>query len=219
MATSSIVALADVRAHLRYQNPGAASSDDAALQRFINAASDVIDFECDIVAPKVFSEYYDGGDYSIWLRHRPIVSVQNIQEGWGFTNYQLDYVQVNSPSQTTMFAYSIDNVDTGEITRRSGGNVNIPFMRGTNNIYVQYTAGRQVIPAAIQLAALELIAHWWQNSQLRAASLAGANLSYDATQGAVYTRDTESGIQNMNIGVPYRILEMLKAFRHDPIIG
>ena len=216
---TAIVTLADVRAHLRYPNPASASSDDAALQGFIDAADDAIDFECDTVAPKMFDEYYNGGDYSIWVRHRPLISVQNIEEGWGWTNYELDYVQVNSGTATSMFAYSIDNPGTGEITRRSGGNVNIPFMTGVNNVRIEYTAGRLKIPPVIRLAALELIAHWWQNSQFRAASLAGANITYDAVAGQAYTRDTESGIQNLNIGVPYRILEMLKPYRHDPIIG
>ena len=219
MAIVSIVSLTDVRTHLRYPNPTAPTTDDSALQRFINAAGEVISFECNEVVPATHSEFYDGGDYSIWLRHHPIISVDNIEEGWGWTNYELDYVQVNAPVTTTMFAYSIDNPETGEITRRSGGNVNIPFMHGVSNIHVIYTAGRENVPAAIQLASLELIAHWWQNSQLRAAALAGTNVSYDAVQGTTYTRDTESGTQNLNIGVPMRILEMLKPFRRDPIIG
>jgi hypothetical protein len=70
-----------------------------------------------------------------------------------------------------------------------------------------------------RLAELELIAHWWQNSQLRAVAMAGTNIGYDTVEGAIYSRDTESGTQNMNIGVPYRILEMLNSHRHLPIIA
>jgi hypothetical protein len=50
-------------------------------------------------------------------------------------------------------------------------------------------------------------------------SVAGANMAYDAVEGALYSRDTESGTQNINVGVPYRILEMLKSYRHMPFIA
>jgi hypothetical protein len=118
-----------------------------------------------------------------------------------------------------MFGYSIDSYEAGLISRRSAGNVNIPFVPGQANIHVSYTAGLEAVPPSIELAALELIAHWWQNSQLRAAAMGGVNISYDATLGQQYSRDTESGTQNINIGVPFRILEMLKPNRRRPIIA
>jgi hypothetical protein len=146
--------------------------------------------------------------------------VQNVEEGWGWLNYELDYVEVNSPAPAfSMFAYSIDNYENGELSRRSAGNVQIPFRPGQDNIRVEYTSGMQSVPAAVFLAELELIAHWWQNSQLRAVAMGGANVAYDAVEGALYSRDTESGSQNINIGVPYRILEMIKGNRHMPYIA
>ena len=220
MATQNIVSLANVKAWLRYPNPIQASSDDTALQWVINAADEVIEFETEIIVPKLYDEHYDGGDYTIHLRNLPLLSVENVEEGWGWINYELDYVEVNSPGAVfSMFAYSIDNYENGVISRRTAGNVNIPFHAGEANIRVQYTAGHANVPGVIFLAELELIAHWWQNSQLRAVALAGTNVSYDAVAGAIYTRDTEAGDQNINIGVPYRILEMVKSYRHRPIIA
>lgn len=217
---TNIVSLQDVKTHLRYPNPSGSSPDDAAIQKFINAADECIEFECDEILPKLFSEQYDGGDCSVFLRHRPILSVQNVEEGWGWINYELDYVQVNSPAPSnSMYAYSIDNYEIAQISRRSAGNVLIPFRPGESNIQVQYRAGEGTIPGSIILAELELIAHWWQNSQLRGVTLAGANLGYDAVAGSIYSRDTESGNQNLNIGVPYRILEMIKPYRHMPFIA
>lgn len=216
---ANIVTLAQVKNHLGYPSPSAPNADDVSLQMFIDAADEVIRYECDDILPKVFSESYDGGDYEIYLRHIPVLSVENIEEGWGWINWELDYVQVNSPPPYSMFAYSIDSADQGVITRRSAGNVQIPFRSGTSNISVQYTAGEAKTPANVTLAELELVSHWWQNSQLRAQALAGTNISFDGVSGANYTRDTETGVQNINIGVPMRILELLNAHRRRPIIS
>jgi hypothetical protein len=221
VANANIVSLADVKTHLRYPagEINGPSDDDAALQKFINAADEVIKFECDDILPKLYNEYFDGGDYSIWLRHIPLLSVENVQEGWGWINFDLDYVEVNSPGPFSLYAYSIDDYPNGEISRRSAGNVQIPFRPGASNIQVQYRAGTEHIPGNVLLGELELIAHWWDNSQLRAMTVAGANLAYDAVSGAAYSRDTETGVQNINIGVPERILELIKAHRHRPIIA
>lgn len=217
---ANIVSLTDVKTHLRYPNPTAANADDAALQKFINAADECIEFECDDILPKTFDETYDGGDTQIFTRHLPILEVLSVQEGWGYLTYELDFVEVNSPGPVfSMFAYSIDNPETGQISRRTAGNVLIPFRAGESNIAITYRVGDAVIPGAIILAELELIAHWWQNSQLRAVTMAGANLAYDTVTGAAYSRDTESGNQNINVGVPYRILEMIKSRRHMPFIA
>ena len=218
----NIVSLADVKAHLRYPTAEITgpSDDDAALQKFINAADEVIEFECDDILQHEHDEYYDGGDCEIFLRHKPLLTVQNVEEGWGYINYELDYVESNSPGPVfSMFAYSVDGHEFGKITRRTAGNVVIPFRAGTDNIRVQYVSGEAHIPANVILAELELVAHFWQNSQLRAMTVAGANLAYDAVTGAAYSRDTESGVQNINIGVPMRILELMKSHRHSPIIA
>jgi hypothetical protein len=211
---TDIVTLADVRAHLRY--PASDTLDDVAIQGFISAADEVIIREVGHVIPKMYSETYDGGDTTICLANVPIISVQEVQEGWGFTNYELAQVQVNTIPAPNMFSYSIDVPATGEITRRSAGNVAIPFMPGDSNIAVTYTAGRKTIPANIRLAALELIAHWWQNSQQRTAGGSQNEYSYDS-MNVDFTRTT--GMSAINQGVPYRILELLKPHRRQPIIG
>jgi len=218
--TTNVVTLTQVRTHLRYPNPTASTSDDGELQIFINAADQVIRFECDDSLPTAYSERHDGGDYSIFLRHKPVLSVQNVEEGWGWINYELDFQDANTPpAATSLFGYSIDNHEVGEIARRSVASVPIPFRPGENNIYIQYTAGRSPIPGNIVLAELELIAHWWQNSQLRGVIANSQAMSYDATSGTTFSRDTENGVQNINIGVPYRILELIKGNRHMPIFA
>jgi hypothetical protein len=208
----TVVSLQDVQTHLRM--PATDTADEAALQGFINAATDVIQHECGQVVPQQFDEYYDGGDYAIALRHFPLISVINVEEGWGWTNYELTYVQVNAINATNIFAYSIDDESVGLITRRSGGNVNIPFMHGTSNIRVTYVAGQSSVPGAIRLACLELIAHWWQGSQMRAGQY--QSQGYDAVN--IDFSRTMGGTE-FNAGVPYRVMELLRPFRHVPFIG
>lgn len=218
---ANIVTLSQVKTHLRYPaNLISSSPDDTALQWFINAADKVIEYECDDILPHHYDEYYDGGDVEIYLKHAPLLSVQNVEEGWGYISFELDYVEANSPGPVfSMFAYSVDGHEYSKITRRSAGNIVIPFHPGVDNIHVEYTTGETTIPGDVFLAELELISHWWRNSQLRAVAQAGANIAYDAVAGQVYTRDTESGTQNLNIGVPFAILEMLKSHRRGPIIA
>ena len=212
MATA-IVSLADVKAHLRY--PTANVSDDAAINGFIDAASDVIDVECGIVTPQQFEETYDGGNGEIWLFHFPVISVEYVRESWGMVSFDLTQVDSSASGTLTNFAYSINEAETGQIMRRSAGNVNIPFQPGRGNVKVIYTAGRSQVPGTVRLAALELIAHWWQGTQQRSAS-GSLPRAYD---GVNTDFSRALAITPINAGVPYRIIEMLKPFRRLPVIG
>jgi hypothetical protein len=134
---ADVVTIDQVRAHLRL--PANYTQDDGMLSGiFIPAANNVVRRECGDIIPKTHDENYDGGEPSIWLRHKPVLSVELVEEGWWFTNYSLQEVQVNSAS-TGMFAFAIDAPKSGLITRRSGGNVNIPFIRGNGNIHINIT--------------------------------------------------------------------------------
>lgn len=210
-----VVTLQDVLTHLRY--PATNDADNISLEGFIDAADEVIRAECGDVVPRQYQEFYNGGDVAIYLRHSPVITVNQVIEGWGFTDYVLTQTVPNQVPQTNLFAYAVDNAETGKITRRSAANVLIPFVgvpymqNAESNIYVDYVAGLQPIPGNIRLAALELIAHWWQNSQQREYGSA-PNSSYDTDV------DDNAGFA-YNAGVPYRILELLRPSRRMPIIG
>jgi uncharacterized phiE125 gp8 family phage protein len=210
---TAIVTLADVKAHLRY--PAGSNADDAALAGFIDAASDVIDTECNIVVPQQFEESYDGGDKELWLFHFPILSIELVRESWGMISYDLTQVDSAATAMQGNFSYSIDEPDTGQLLRRSAGNANIPFQPGRGNIKVIYVAGRLAIPGTVRLAALELIAHWWQGSQQRSAS-GSMPRAYDSVN-TDFSRAL--GLTPINAGVPYRVIEMLKPFRRLPVMG
>lgn len=211
-----IVTLAALKAHLRYPNPKTASPDDDALGGFILAATEVIEDEVGKVVQRRVIEYHDGGFQQIYLREKPVLSVVQVVENWGYYNWLLANQPSTSVPATNLFAYSLDNPDEGRVTRRTVGNVNIPFMSmGSdfpNNIKVTYLAGRYIIPWAVRLATLELCAHWWQASQQRQYGSGGMSANYDDD-----VPDTAG--TGFNAGVPYRILEILRPHRRTPIIG
>lgn len=225
----SIVSLDQARAHLRF--PAAYTQDDNLLLTYIAGADDVMQFHCGDVIPTMQDEYYSGGDRLIYLRQKPVLSVEQIIEGWGWINWILDMVQVDSGtnvpspgtgttsalSSTSMFAYSIDIPEEGVISRRTAGNISIPFMQGVDNIHITYTTGRTPVPGVIILAELELIAHWWQSSQQRGYGT-GASATYDTTE-AEFDRPVAGAGLNPMAGVPYRILEMIRPYKREPIIG
>src|SRR5215469_17522418 len=138
MAESLLVSLADMKAHLRFPSPSAPSAEDPILQGFIEAAEACIRFECDDILPTLYSERHDGGSFKIFLYHRPILTIKNLEENWGWIQYELDYQDQGTPaSDTTMFGYSIDNRETGEVSRRSVASVPLPFIPGEKNLFVQ----------------------------------------------------------------------------------
>jgi hypothetical protein len=217
MAVTEIASLAEVKNYLRVPNPGAPSLDDATVQAMMAGAQDAIEKELGpVVSRPVAGERHDGGRAEVWLRVRPVLYVQNVEEGWGYYDWELDDQQVNSIPALSIWAYSLDNPKEGLVTRRSAGNVQIPFVRGRNNIRVDYVAGRLAVPGNAKLAFLELVAHWYRSSQLRTASQVSPAFNPSALNADFTKKDGETSV---NLGVPSEILEMLKAGRARPIVA
>src|SRR6476620_9755901 len=87
--TMGIVTVTEMKAHLRYPNPSATSTDDDALEGFILAATEVIEDEVGEVVQRQVIEYHDGGAPFLYLRKRPVISVTEIIENWGYFNWDL----------------------------------------------------------------------------------------------------------------------------------
>lgn len=217
MAITQIAPLATVKQYLRI--PVTNTTDDNILSTlFMPAAQDVIERELGhIVAKTITAERHDGGRREIWLRELPVLYVSNVEEGWGYYDWELDDQQVNQIPALSIWAYSLDNPTEGQITRRSAGSVNIPFVWGRNNIRVDYVAGRTEIPASAVLAFCEITAHWYRETQLRIANAVSAGFSPTAIVSQDFTRAT--GVTSINMGVPVELIEMLKGKRRRPIIG
>jgi hypothetical protein len=219
MAITAIASLATIKQYLRIPNPLTPNADDATITIMMSAAQEVIERELGrIVAKTITGERHNGGGADIYLRELPVLFVSNVEEGWGYYNQELNDQEVNQIPALSLWAYSLDNPAEGLISRRGPGNVKVPFVSGANNVRVDYTAGRTTIPNNAVMAFCELVAFWYQNSQLRTAN-SGANTAQTAF-GAInadYTRST--GDTSFNQGVPEGILELLKPNRRRPVVG
>lgn len=201
------VTLTDVRTHLNYPNPGSTSSDDGELQGFLDAATEVIVGEIGDVVGTNYTDTVITWDRGRWvggwangnavltLKHAPVTAVSSVVAS---------ALDGSSPTTIQSTSYLLDG-SAGTITVIDGSSLG-------ELLTVQYTAGLSTVPASVRLAALELIAHWWQASQQGSASAPGQVVgaaAYDAT-------DTQQGYY---AGVPYRILELLKPYRRAPRVG
>ena len=220
MAITEIASLATVKQYMRIPSIPTPGPDDPTIQMLMDAAQKVIERELGhIVAKTVTAERHDGGKPEIWLRQIPVLYVSNVQEGWGYYDWDLDDQEVNQVPASSIWAYSLDMPTEGLITRRGPGNVLLPFAGGRNNIRVDYVAGRTEVPANAVLAFCELVSIWYRQSQLRmGGNAAGApgGLAYNALNQDFDAHADESSI---NLGVPESIIEMLKPDRRRPIIG
>ena len=103
-----------------------------------------------------------------------------------------------------MDGYSVD-YEKGRLTRVFPGLVEKPWFPGSRNIEIVWEAGYNPIPADVKVATLEMIAHWWRNTQQQSANrlgAAGANADYDPDVVA-------AGLWQ---GTPLRITSLLDAF-------
>ena len=210
---TDLVALSDVKEYLRM--PDTDTSDDDILGNLIGAADDAIRGMTGDTLPRMYDEFYDGGDPAIYVRHCPILSVQSVVESWGWVDFELVQQLSDQVPAGNIYAYSVDLPETGKISRRSAGNVNVPFVRGVANIHITYTAGRGEIPAIITLAAKELIRTWYQSALQRGGEV-NTEYSYD-TADTSWTRS--QGVTGMNYGIPRSVVLMVASHRRSPIIG
>lgn len=218
MAFTSIASLTQVKNYLRMPNPASPSADDMVLQMFMDAAQKAIEVEIGhIVKKTIRAERHDGGRCELWLRNLPVLYVSNVEEGWGYYNWELDDQEVNTITALSIWAFSLDDPIEGLISRRSAGNVKVPFVQGAKNIRVDYTVGRTEMPANAVLAFCELVAHWYRFTQQRTSNSTGVGFQPSALVSQDFTRAT--GVTSINMGVPLEILEMLKSDRKRPIIG
>lgn len=161
MAITALITLADAMPELNIANTP--SDGGTKLQGFINAAEAVIEDIVGHVINGTTTEWYDGGDTTIYLRQLPVLSIQSVVETIGLINYTLTAQPVGSPVDN--FGYTLDDLSYGRMTRRSAGSQPFPFFRNTSNIEVNYSYGLNAVPANVRLAALELIRHMWQIGQ------------------------------------------------------
>lgn len=158
------------------------------------------------IGPTQYDRRYDGwanwnGAY-IMLPFYPVLSVVSVTEYWGIAGpHVLSEATPTNQVDGFQCVYA-----TGRLNRVFPGNVQKPWFPGSRNIEVVWWAGYNPVPAQIKLATLELIAHWFRNTQQQAGRFGGQitpATEYEPAEGA-------SG--GMWSGVPYRVTSLLEPF-------
>lgn len=195
----SLVTVAEAKAQLNIDS--ADTTYDTELQTYIDATTAVVEVLAGTVVPvtRTNEVYTPNGRSRIALRKTPIVSISSVKEYVGNTAYTL----TSQPLASTTDNYGYDLVDSngGILVRRGASGNEMPFL---GDVTVTYQAGYASTPANVKLAALELIQHWWQNSQQGFAQ-AGSEFA------------VEDGVtQVAGFNVPNQIVAMLAATPSSP---
>lgn len=118
------------------------ATNDEDLQRYIDAATPVIEQKTGPLTPGSRTYKLDGGlsVLSLPVKFNAVTTLK--ENGVTITDYVAD----------------------GSAGLIFGGTTTVPrlFETGTRNIEVTVTVGAPVIPWNVQLAARELVRHWWQ---------------------------------------------------------
>jgi len=228
MATSPIdlTTVAAVKSWLSSNGTASSNtSDDANVQLCITAASaywlwklglqdgDVTeDTESPLVTPVTYSDTYDGnGKTAMFLRRRPIQSVTSLQ-----INTQVIPACPVGPAGINVAGYVITD-DKKQIVLRNGSYnfATLPqpygffgcwtFAKGTQNIFVTYSAGFTVTPPDIELACIQMVAQNYQRKKwIDQKSQAMAN-----GMGTVTYRDWE---------LPPEVLAVMNAYKRMAVV-
>lgn len=135
-----------------------------------------------------FSGYTGGmGGAHILLPYYPVIGTPKVVEYWGASGpHELKEQTPAEQGGGEMFTLT---PLTGRITRSFQGLVQRPFFPGLRNVEVTWRAGYEPVPQVLKSATLELIAHWWRNTQQvsrNAPQPVGAEYDMGLAPSAVY---------------------------------
>lgn len=139
------------------------TSQDTELALYVTAVSRQLDRLVGPVVTRSVTEYYDGGNWRIFLRSRPVAGIADVTEVRSLTPTVLT---VETTATQTGDAYLADYT-SGLIIRRESGS-DACFASGRQNIVVQYTCGRTTTSSVDPLykeAASIMLANLWRHEQ------------------------------------------------------
>ena len=168
--------------------PATSTSNDDELRLFISAATQVIEYLAGNILSQSVSDTFDGGYSTVLLTQQPINSVTSVTENG-----------VTLPAS----AYST-NLTAGTVSRIIG-NTWYAFLPGKQNVTVTYSTGSAIVPASVQLAARELVRHWWQFGQQGQRPAFGTN--------AIAEFD---GLMVAGYAIPNRVVQLLAPHQGIP---
>ena len=156
---TQIVSLDDAKAQLNITR----TTYDDELQGFIDAATEIVEFQTGPIRRQTFTEVHNGGGPTIVLDNPPVISVTSVTEYVGPTAYPLTQAELGAT--TGQYSWSLDDASEGIIARRYSGGLVGNFAAGYRNVSVTYVGGRPQVPANVRLAALLIIEHLWEQTQ------------------------------------------------------
>lgn len=159
------------------------------------------------LCPTTFFERHDGwsGEY-IQLMFSPFIQLVECNE-WQSTGGMVTLTE--STPENPIDGVQI-NYDTSRIMRTfSGYSWPKPFFPGSRNIEVIYVAGMNPVPPDVWVAACDLVAYWYRNTQQASRGFVGSAGMYGGDEG---------GSGDLWPGVPNRISEVFENYRL-PVIG
>jgi hypothetical protein len=175
--------LDDVKTYLKINSP----NDDLRLQV-------ILDHVCELVQSYLgrrleansYTEYYDGGRSSVFVKNIPVNNVTVVSEYDG-----TDYVTLFGPNTDGSLPNTASNSnsmqyifysDTGEVTRNVGlgrGNQGLQmygpltFKNYPKGVRITYNGGYITVPSDIKLATLDLIKVYHKDINMQSASFQG----------------------------------------------
>jgi len=195
---------ADVKPWLQF--PAGENDYDVQLQLLTDAVCQFAQQKLgQPIAPTPFYRRFNGwanwnGAY-IMLPYYPVVEIEQVSEYWGVAG---PHVLYESTPTDQVDGFQCD-YETGMLTRVFPGNVQKPWFPGSMNIEVQWTAGRNPVPAALVVATLEDIKEWWINTQQQSADTLGGTSSSSEYDDAAESKGTWAGI-------PPRVAAILETY-------
>jgi hypothetical protein len=195
-----VISLDDAKTYLRITN----TNSDDKLRLYLEAASEVVEFYRGDMIRRTYTEVYSGGDPTIYVRHTPLLSVTTLTEYVGSITYTL----TNQPlgASVDAWGYTIDDLPSGRIVRRSASGLVWRFVPGVGNVTITYTTGVAVIPATVRIAAMMILEHLWENQR-------GPMPSPVAQAG------NETTVPGINYAIPLEAIELLESTSRNPVIA
>lgn len=187
----SLPTLTDLKIHTGITS----AKDDDELVEMLDAAIDVVEGIVGPISGGSVTEVHRGvNSDALVLRRMPTVALSSISARYGATTSPLAAAD-----------YELD-ADTGLLRSVSG-------YRFVGDYTVTYTAGRDVLPAAIRLAVLIIAAHLWETQRVPGAGPARA----PGFGGADGIPDM-GGSGGMGFAIPNRAQELLQPYMR-PVIA
>lgn len=181
-----------------------ATSKDDDLREYIAAVTPIIEDIVGPIVPRTVDEWLDGGRDELLLTTTPVLSITSLEEWTGTTGYPLTEQPFDVSTMYDGYGYTVNRL-TGMVLRTNGG-FSGRFAVGRNNVHAVYTAGLQVVPPNVILAAKEQLRFLWQYGQ-------------QAQHPSFGEDDTAVEYTPSGFAVPRRVIELCAGARRLPVIA